>query len=280
MAKTFHFISGLPRSGSTLLSALLRQNPRFHAGIISPLAPLTSSFVAQVSTGSEISTMISMEQRKRILEGLFANFYQDHSEEVIFDTNRSWTAQLPLLMQLFPDSKMICCVRNISWIMDSIEQRFRANGFENTRLFNSSSERATVYTRVETLAHPNRLVGMPYQALREACWSEHSANLMLIDYDVLVERPKDVMRMLYLFIGEEPFTHDFENVEYDAPEFDAQLGVSGMHKVHQKVGKRDRKTILPPDLFKKYANMSFWHDLEGSSALRLVSRNKTTSGNI
>ncbi|MBU0835751.1 MAG: sulfotransferase, partial [Gammaproteobacteria bacterium] len=28
----YHFISGLPRSGSTLLAALLRQNPRFHAG--------------------------------------------------------------------------------------------------------------------------------------------------------------------------------------------------------------------------------------------------------
>jgi sulfotransferase len=48
-----------------------------------------------------------------------------------------------------------------------------------------------------------------------------------------------------------------------------------MHKVHKKVGKRDRKTILPPDLFKKYSKMSFWHDLEGSSAVRLVNRNRT-----
>jgi sulfotransferase len=29
MRNRFHFISGLPRSGSTLLAALLRQNPRF-----------------------------------------------------------------------------------------------------------------------------------------------------------------------------------------------------------------------------------------------------------
>jgi len=28
----YHFISGLPRSGSTLLAAILRQNLRFHAG--------------------------------------------------------------------------------------------------------------------------------------------------------------------------------------------------------------------------------------------------------
>ena len=31
-----HLISGLPRSGSTLLAALLRQNPRFEAGISGP----------------------------------------------------------------------------------------------------------------------------------------------------------------------------------------------------------------------------------------------------
>jgi len=37
-SKTFHFISGLPRSGSTLLSAILRQNPRFYAGMTSPVA--------------------------------------------------------------------------------------------------------------------------------------------------------------------------------------------------------------------------------------------------
>jgi sulfotransferase len=34
---SIHFISGLPRSGSTLLAALLRQNPRFEAGMSGPL---------------------------------------------------------------------------------------------------------------------------------------------------------------------------------------------------------------------------------------------------
>lgn len=38
--KTFHFISGLPRSGSTLMEAILRQNPRFSAGMSNPVANL------------------------------------------------------------------------------------------------------------------------------------------------------------------------------------------------------------------------------------------------
>ena len=49
MAHKFHFISGLPRSGSTLTGALLRQNPRYHAGMSSPIANLFEGIIGQVS---------------------------------------------------------------------------------------------------------------------------------------------------------------------------------------------------------------------------------------
>jgi sulfotransferase len=39
----FHFISGLLGSGSTLLVDILRQKPRFHAVMSSPVAGLTHS---------------------------------------------------------------------------------------------------------------------------------------------------------------------------------------------------------------------------------------------
>ena len=41
----FHAISGLPRSGSTLLAALLRQNPRFYAEMTSPVVGLLNGLV-------------------------------------------------------------------------------------------------------------------------------------------------------------------------------------------------------------------------------------------
>ena len=270
MPSTFHFISGLPRSGSTMLSAILRQNPRFHAGMSSPVASLFEGMVGQVSAGSELSTMVNTDQRRRLLKGLFDSYYGEREEDVIFDTNRAWTGKLSALLQVFPDAKIICCVRDISWIMDSVERQFRADAFENTALFNNPGERATVYTRLEALAHANRLVGFPYHALREACWSDHAEHLLIVDYDMLVAQPQDVINLLYQFIGEEPFAHDFDNVDYDAPEFDNQLGVRGLHKVHRKVEPRPRQTILPPDLFERYQNMAFWRDLKNCKAYRLV----------
>lgn len=278
MTRQFHFISGLPRSGSTLLAALLRQNPRFYAGMSGPVASLFEGVVGQVSAGSELSSMVNDEQRARILKGLFDSYYADRREPVIFDTNRAWTAKMPALMSLFPKAKLICCVRDIAWIMDSMERQFRGNAFENTRLFNNPGERATVYTRVEALAHANRLVGFPYHALREACWGEFAEQLVIVDYDLLVARPRDVLSLIYQFLGEEPFEHDFDAVDYDAPEFDTQLGVSGLHKVHPKVGPRPRQTILPPDLFERYANMAFWRDLKNCKAYRIVSQPSPAAG--
>ena len=48
-----HFISGLPRSGSTLLAALLRQNPRFEAGMSGPLAGLFGALLSEMSARNE-----------------------------------------------------------------------------------------------------------------------------------------------------------------------------------------------------------------------------------
>jgi sulfotransferase len=272
MNRKFHFISGLPRSGSTLTAAILRQNPRFHAGMSSPVAGLFEGIIAQVSSGSEFSTMVNQEQRARILRGLFDSYYADLEHPVIFDTNRAWTANLPALMRLFPEAKLICTVRNVAWVMDSLERQFRHNAFENTLLFNSPAERSTVYTRVEALAHANRLVGFPWHALREACYSEFADRLVLVEYEMMTKRPAEVFKLIYEFLEEEPFEHDFQSVEYDAPAFDAQLGLDGLHRVHRKVKPRPRRTILPPDLFNRYANLSFWQSLPDSAAFRIVEK--------
>ena len=264
---TYHFISGLPRSGSTLLAALLLQNPRFHAGMTSPVGSLFRGMLNQLGAGSEFGSVVTKEQRRRLTRGIFESFYADQADkEVIFDTNRMWCAHMPVLMDQFPGSKVIACVRNVAWVMDSVERRYRSNPYEITRLFNDDIERNTVYSRVETLAQANRLVGYPWTALKDAFYGEHASSLLIVDYDLLAQAPEKVMPLIYQFIDEPVFQHDFSNVNYDAPEFDAQLGLHGMHKVRNSVSYEKRASILPPDLFEKYAALSFWNNTSLSGA--------------
>lgn len=264
----YHFITGLPRSGSTLLSALLLQNPRFHAGMTSPVGGLFKGMLNQLGAGSEFGPVVTKEQRRRLSRGLFDSYYADQvgEKEVIFDTNRMWSAQMPALMDLFPGAKLIACVRNVAWVMDSIERRYRANPFEITRLFNDDTERNTVYSRVDTLAQRNRMVGYPWTALKEAFYGEHASSLLLVDYDLLAQAPQKVLPLIYQFLGEPEYAHNFEQVKYDAPEFDEALGLHGLHQVRPQVELQRRETILPPDLFEQYSKLSFWQDQAHSRA--------------
>lgn len=274
----YHFISGLPRSGSTLLAALLLQNPRFHAGMTSPVGSLFRGMLNQLGAGSEFGTVVSKEQRRRLTRGIFDSYYADQSDkDIIFDTNRMWSAHMPVLMDQFPGSKVIACVRNVAWIMDSLERRYRANPYEITRLFNDDTERNTVYSRVETLAQANRLVGYPWAALKEAFYGEHAEHLLIVDYDLLAQVPQKVMPLIYQFIGEPEFAHDYSNVNYDAPEFDAPLGMHGLHTVRKEVSLQTRETILPPDLFDKFAVLSFWNDLKNTRCNVITAKPNTNS---
>ena len=263
----YHFISGLPRAGSTLLAAILRQNPRLHAGMTSPVGALFSAMLQQFAAGTEFGPVITHEQRRRIVRGLFDSYYADQADKaVVFDTNRQWSARMPALMDLFPQAKVIACVRNVAWVMDSLERRYRSNPYELTRLFNDDVERNTVYSRVDTLAQRNRLVGFAWAALKEAFYGEHAQSLLVVDYDLLAQAPDKVVPLVYRFLGEEPYAHDYTNVKYDAPEFDATLGVHGLHRIRPVVALDDRATVLPPDLFEQYAALSFWKDTRGSRA--------------
>ena len=71
--RKFHFISGLPRSGTTLLAAILNQNPRFRAGMTSPLADIMGVVLAETSSKNDFSFAVSEQQRRSLLRGLADN---------------------------------------------------------------------------------------------------------------------------------------------------------------------------------------------------------------
>ena len=270
----FHFISGLPRSGSTLLGALLRQNPKFHAGMTSPIGPLFNACLNAMGAENEFAVFFNDTQKRAILKGMFDNYYS-HVEElgdrpIVFDTNRMWTSRMSAVRQLYPEAKMICCVRNPAWVFDSVERLIRKNAFDVSRMFSTPQERSTIFTRADALLHPNRMIGFAWSALKEAYYSADSDMMLLVDYDLLASRPAEVMALIYQFIEEEPFEHDFDNVEYEAEDFDMQLLAKDLHKVSGKVEFKPRQTILPPDLFKRFQDLIFWQDATGTAAHRIV----------
>jgi len=226
------------------------------------MASLFNSLQREMSQGNEYGMFINHEQRARILTSVFEAYYHDIGErQVIFDTNRMWTIKLPALASLFPEAKVICCVRNVGWILDSIESLLRRNCLETSKIFNFEPG-GTVYSRVEGLTSNNGMVGFSLHGLREAVFSEQANRVLIVRYESLTADPLATLSKIYDFIGEPAYAHNPDSIDpcEEAVEFDQRLGTPGLHSVGSRVCQIQRRSILPSDLFKRYEAFSFWQN--------------------
>jgi sulfotransferase len=247
-----------------LLSALLRQNPRFSVGMTSPVGSLFNAMMAATSQRNETSVYINDTQRAHLLRACFEACYADiHPRQLVFDTNRMWTTKLPALTALFPQFQVICCVRNPAWIVDSIGALIKRNAFELSGIFNFDPG-GTVYSRAEGLSKGDGMVGFAWNALREAVYGPQSKSdrLLLVRYESLTINPIGTLAAVYHALGEPLFAHDVENIEpcYDMVDFDARPGTPGLHDVGRSVRVTKRASVLPPDLFARYESDAFRED--------------------
>lgn len=253
--KKYHFITGLPRSGSTLLSSILLQNPRFHSSITDPLASFVKGMIETIGTEPGVKFEVPVERRKNAISGMFDGFYSHIEKPVIFNTNRAWTYLTPAMKEIYPDSKFIVCVRDINWILDSFEVAQRKDPLSYNTVGGSIAK--SVYQRVETFMTDEGIVGFPYIGIKQAITGNEKRDLILVEYDQLCRNPERILRSIYNFIGEEYYEHDFNNVERNWDEYDAEIGIK-LHRVRQKVEFIPRNFIIPPDILQKYANMEVW----------------------
>jgi len=175
---------------------------------------------------------------------------------VVFDTNRLWCSKLPALAALFPPAKIICCVRHVPWILDSIERLIRQNRFEPSKIFNFEPAARSIPASRPGFRFRHggfRLECATRSVLRRAI-RPHAA----VDYETLTSEPRRALAAVYDFIGESPFEHDFANLAFDATDFDARLGTPGCI-AGQVVQAHERRTSCRPTCSAAWTGF-FWRD--------------------
>lgn len=260
----FHFLTGLPRSGSTLLASILGQNPRFHASIQSPVGQILTDALYGMGPRNESESFLTNAQRERILRGVVEGYYQELEGEkgVVFDNNRRWTANIGLLQHLYPSSLLLACVRDPRAIVDSFERLFAAHPL-NLSVIHGGASNTTVYGRVTELMKDSGVLGFSLNALRSAFFGPFNKRLLMIEYDNLARFPAAVIQDIYNCLGEQPFNHDFSNIEAiaGAEKFDADVSTPGLHNLKPQVTYEPRQSILPPDVLNALPP-PFWRDNE------------------
>ena len=255
--KSYYFISGLPRSGSTLLSGILKQNPDFYADIASPVQGLTGTSIDVITSG-ENNLNITEDQRKNLMYGVFDGYYKHIDKPVIFDSCRGWTKKTPFLKALFPYTKILCPVRDIVSILNSFEMILNQNCFY-TKQINEKVFSQNIFIRIQELFE--RVVINYYYFLKEG-YALNPEMIHFIEYENLCKEPKKTIRGVYEFLEKPYYSHDFENVEYSNENFDKSCNLKDLHTVKRKVEYNPPRCILPPEIAQKYneMNMEFWKE--------------------
>lgn len=271
--RKYYFMAGLPRSGSTLLSAILNQNPRFYSGPSSPVTGLMLSVEQELLHDELYRAYPKPQQASQLVANIITHYYGDVEKPVIFDKNRSWVNRVGYIPGYFGfEAKILCPVRNIDEILASFIAMHRRNPYEINGKINFLDEMLvktntplTDDNRCFFLTSENGIVGQSYMGIQQAIKEGNQKCLHFIEYDDLINNPEETMKRIYEFLGEEYFEHDFKNLVNLHKEDDATVyGFADMHEVRKEVGKSsiDPKELLSENVINSTRNLEFWRKLD------------------
>jgi sulfotransferase len=263
MKKKFYFISGLPRSGSTILCNLLLQNPNFHATSTSSLLDLILQLRDNWSSIEGHKANPEGQDKWKVIKSVVEN-YHNTDRPIIFDKNRGWAAHIEFIEKVLGyEVRIICCVRNLEDIISSFEKLFRKerNSMEIHGEFKNPKMK-TLQGRCETFTADEGVIGRPYINLKDAFDRGLESRIVLLPYEFFTNNPEESMKSIYEFIDEPYFKHNFENIEQKIFENDIGYGWGeNLHKIKEGrviPTKSDAKFVLGEKLAEFYSNKEFW----------------------
>lgn len=266
-------MSGLPRSGSTLISSILNQNPEIHSGSNSPMCGMMFNLERSIIASEQYQAYPKQKVLPATICGVLDNYYSDRSEPIIIDKSREWAIQehFQVLLRNLPyDPRIILPVRNINDILASFINLVHKN--PNSPSFIDQEIQArqefNFYRpvddiRCDHLMRPKGLIDNALYGIAFAMLPENSQYFHLVEYEDLISNTKNTIDKIYEFLGINKFDHDFNNIINTVPEDDKVYGLMGMHDVRKNISKSntDAQQTLSPYVFNKYVGQEFWRNV-------------------
>jgi len=226
--KKLHFISGLPRSGSTLLTSILYQNPLIHTEGDSNLAGLM--WGAHQSLCNDITLSSGrVDVAMKIVSELPNAYYQNVTRQVVIDKSRAWTTEpmVYLLKEYFIKPKVIVCIRDIKDVIKSFQMLFERN---NRYDFEESDYAQGLLLSID--------------GVNNAIRYNDDSMFFFVDYDDLINNTNIVLSDIYDFLELDRYSHDLFNIFNKSVYNDEQYGLPTMHDVRKTISRRPPATHL------------------------------------
>ena len=236
------FLSGLPRTGSTLLASILNQHPQIHASGTSPLADLLCETDRALNALRQQYVLDRADQEFNLYQGILNSFYAHINRPIVFDKHRGWPRNAPVLSRFFQDPKIICTVRPIAEIIASyitvILKHPNAPNFVDA-LLHERQLPLTIENRAKLLW--DEYVQDPYQSMLAGLRSS-PRQMLCINYADLVTKPLDVLERIFDFTGIDGYDDfNFGQLRNLTPEKDLEgWGMTGLHDIRPELKATSR----------------------------------------
>lgn len=256
--KTFYFLSGLPRSGSTVLASILNQNPEV---FVTPTSPLLDQLISNQNIWRSLQTVKANpvpDQLTNVTRELIQAMWDHIPQDIIVDKNRGWGKNLPAARILFEkDIKMIATTRDLPSIMASwlVLLKQNSDNYMVKQLINNG-----IIVTDESIMNCmwEEMVKDCFEGLNQAFKDAIEGQLLVIEYDDLINDPRASINSVESFLELPKYNYDFNNISSKTNDDDlAAWGLNGMHKIRPTLCKtsRDPLDVLGKNLFVRFSKL-------------------------
>jgi len=259
--KTFYFMGGLPRSGSTLLTAILNQHPKVYASPSSNLLDMYFALHHGIYDSEPYKMGLRQKECDNTLQSLGNLFYSNIKKPVIIDKNRHWgtPGNIPAQQMFNKNPKTIFILRPILEVLSSFVKlaEKNPNNYIDHAIANEDFfvkyYREVNDVRCEWLMKPENSIGRSLLAIGSSL--KNPKNNLFIWYADLITNPQIVLNKIHQFIGVNSFEYNFENIKQLDKHIDYE-GIKDLHTIQSKIhsNKTQPKLILSDYIINKYGN--------------------------
>ena len=252
MNKKLICVSGLPRSGSTLLCQLLGEHPDIYStGHSSPLNGALEKMRTDISDSDfflsqlDVDFDLAYQRLKNAYAGFMNGWFAETDKPAVVDKNRGWARMAETLNDIVPDYRILICVRDLTQVFGSVEAQH-----SKTRLldFPDHIDNHGAFARADRLFGRNGIVGSPLKFIEDLQDIQDQSihdRIYYVKFEYLVENPVESMNTLYEWM--ELPKHDINpNALTVSPhETDSYYRFKYRHATHSSIAVPKKHTYSP-----------------------------------
>ena len=265
--RKFAFLSGLPRTGSTVLGTLLSQHPSLYPTSTSIIRALTNTpYGYHLGESPYYNTKDINSPCWNIMRGIMTGAYQHvEADKIVVEKDRGWATDISKLSKIIQDKpKIIATVRPVEEIISSFILLSKKIGRKSkiddevrslNRDMDNCNRARIIWEKYIYPSWKTFKIGYEYDP---SCF-------LLLNYEDTTSNPQEVINKISSFLEVDNFEVKTSGLYNPRPENDEVYGLPGLHHVRGELKRTSPPAVevLGEELCNIWRNkqLSFWENI-------------------